>query len=211
MNDKRKYIMISVIVISISLIALIGTSYALLTMTIEGDKKISLTAGILKVDFNEGDNINLDNVAPMSDKQGLKTTPYTFTITNTGNINAYYHVSLEEDSNNTLSNSYLKMQITGDNGYDSGIIKVNNYGVGTFEIIGEDVLEPSDNVTYTLYMWLDEDADNSAQGKIYQSKIVVESFDRESNSPSSPMLDDGMIAVTYNGSNWVKADRTNAR
>ena len=206
---KKKYIIISVIVISISLIALIGTSYALLTMTIEGDKKISLTAGILKVDFNEGDNINLDNVAPMSDKQGLKTTPYTFTITNTGNINAYYHVSLEEDSNNTLSNSYLKMQITGDNGYDSGIIKVNNYGVGTFEIIGEDVLEPSDKVTYTLYMWLDEDADNSAQGKIYQSKIVVESFDRESNSPSSPMLDDGMIAVTYNGSNWVKADRTN--
>ena len=60
---KKKYIIISVIVISISLIALIGTSYALLTMTIEGDKKISLTAGILKVDFNEGDNINLDNVA----------------------------------------------------------------------------------------------------------------------------------------------------
>ncbi len=206
---KRKYIIISIIVISISLIALIGTSYALLTMTIEGDKKISLTAGILKVDFTEGDNINLDNTAPLTDKQGLKTTPYTFTITNTGNINAYYHVSLEEDSNNTLSNSYLKMQITGDNGYDSGIIKVNNYGVGSFEIIGEDVLEPSDEITYTLYMWLDEDADNNAQGKIYQSKIVVESFDRESNSPSSPMLDDGMIAVSYDGSNWVKADRSN--
>ena len=206
---KRKYIIISIIVISISLIALIGTSYALLRMTIEGDKKISLTAGILKVDFTEGDNINLDNTAPLTDKQGLKTTPYTFTITNTGNINAYYHVSLEEDSNNILSNSYLKMQITGDNGYDSGIIKVNNYGEGSFEIIGEDILSPSDKVTYRLWMWLDEDADNSAQGKIYQSKIVVESFDRESNSPNSPMLDEGMIAVTYDGSNWVKADRTN--
>ena len=207
--SKKKYIIISIIVISISLIALIGTSYAILTMTIEGDKKVSLTAGILKVDFSEGDNINLDNTAPLTDKQGLKTTPYTFTITNTGNINAYYHVSLEEDANNTLSNSYLKMKITGDNGYDSGIIKVNNYGEGSFEIIGEDILEPSDEVTYRLWMWLDEDADNSAQGKIYQSKIVVESFDRESNSPNSPMLDEGMIAVTYDGSNWVKADRTN--
>ena len=103
---RKKYIIISIIVISISIIALIGTSYALLTMTIEGDKEISLTAGILKVDFTEGDNINLDNVAPMTDNQGLKTIPYTFTITNTGNINAYYNVSLEEDSNNTLSNSY---------------------------------------------------------------------------------------------------------
>ena len=206
---RKKYIIISIIVISISLIALIGTSYALLTMTIEGDKKISLTAGILKVDFTEGNNINLDNIAPMTDKQGLKTTPYTFTITNTGNINAYYHVSIEEDSNNTLSNRYLKMKMTGDNGYDSGVLKVNNYGVGTFEIRGEDVLEPSDKVTYQLWMWLDEDADNSAQGKIYQSKIVVESFDRESNSPNSPMLDDGMIAVKYENNNWVKAEASN--
>ena len=172
--ERRKYIIISVIVITISIVTLIGTSYALLTFSIEGDKNISLTAGILKVDFSEGNNINLNNAAPMSDTQGLKTTPYTFTITNTGNINAYYHISLEEDNNNTLSNKYVKMKMTGSNGYDSGIIKVNNYGIGSFEIRGEDILEPNDKVTYTLYMWLDEDADNSAQGKIYQSKIVVE-------------------------------------
>ncbi len=207
--ERKKYIIISIIVISISIIALIGTSYALLTMSIEGEKEISLTAGILKVDFSEGNNINLDNAAPISDSEGLKTTPYTFTITNTGNIDAYYHISLEEDSNNTLSNRYVKMKMTGTNGYDSGIIKVNNYGIGTFEIRGEDVLSPSDKVTYTLYMWLDEDAGNEVQGTQYQSKIVVESFDRESNSPNSPMLDDGMIAVKYENNNWVKADRIN--
>ncbi len=209
MNEKKKYIIISVVIILISVIALIGSSYALLTITLEGDKDLTLTAGILNVDFTEGDNINLDNTAPLTDNQGLKTTPYTFTITNTGNIDAYYHVSLEEDSNNTLSNSYLKMKITGSNGYDSGIIKVNNYGVGDFEIIGEDVLSPSEDLTYTLYMWLDEDAGNETQGTIYQSKIVVTSYDRESNSPNAPMLDDGMIAVRYDGSNWVKADRSN--
>ena len=206
---KKKYIVISVVIILISIIALIGASYALLTMTIEGDKEITLTAGILKVDFSEGDNISIENSAPMSDKEGLQTTPYTFTVTNTGNINAYYHVSLEEDSNNTLSNSNLKMKITGNNGYDSGVIRVSDYGIGSFEIIGEDVLEPSDTVTYTLYMWLDEDAGNEAQGTIYQSKIVVTSYDREQNSPNAPMLDEGMIPVTYDGSNWVKADRTN--
>ena len=35
---KKKYIIISVIVILISVLALIGASYALLTMSIEGDK-----------------------------------------------------------------------------------------------------------------------------------------------------------------------------
>ena len=123
--ERRKYIIISVIVIAVSIISLIGASYALLTMTIEGDKEISLTAGILKVDFTEGDNINLDNQAPISDSEGLKTTPYTFTITNTGNIDAYYHISLEEDVNNTLDNRYIKMKLTGSNGYDSGVIKVS--------------------------------------------------------------------------------------
>ena len=178
-KTRKKYIVLVIITIVISIIALAGASYALLTMTIEGEKKISLTAGILKVDFDEGNNINLDNVAPMTDSQGQKTTPYTFTITNTGNINAYYHVSLEEDLNNTLNNSYLKMRLTSDNGYDSGVVKVNSYGTGDLDITREATLKPSDKVTYQLWMWLDYDADNNAQGKLYQSKIVVTSYDRK--------------------------------
>ena len=179
-KTKKKYIVLVIVTIVISVIALIGASYALLTMTIEGDKKITLTAGILKVDFEDGNYINLENTAPMTDAQGQKLTPYTFTITNTGNINAYYHVSLEEEATNTLTNSYLKMRLTNDAGYDSGVVKVNSYGTGNFEIKGEETLEPSDKVTYTLWMWLDNDADNSAQGKEYKSKIVVTSYDRKS-------------------------------
>ena len=199
---RKKYIVLVVVTIVISIIALIGASYALLTMTIEGDKKVSLTAGILKVDFDEGDNINLNEIAPMTDNQGQKTTPYTFTITNTGNINAYYHVSLEEDVNNTLDNSYLKMRLTSNNGYDSGVVKVSGYGTGEFDITSEATLEPEDTVTYNLWMWLDENADNSAQGKLYQSKIVVSSFDREqgvtvsnallNNIPEENQYDDGV-------------------
>lgn len=90
-KTRKKYIVLVIVTIVISIVALIGASYALLTMTIEGDKTITLTAGILKVDFTDGNYINLENAAPMTDSQGLKTTPYTFTITNTGNINAYYH------------------------------------------------------------------------------------------------------------------------
>ena len=184
-KKRKKYIILVIVTIAISIIALVGASYALLTMTIEGDKKITLTAGILKVDFDEGDNINLNEIAPMTDSQGLKTTPYTFTVTNTGNINAYYHVSLEEDSNNTLDNSYLKMRLTSDNGYDSGVVKVSSYGTGEFDITSEATLEPSDKVTYQLWMWLDNDADNNAQGKLYQSKIVVTSYDRAQPVPTA--------------------------
>ncbi|HIS38058.1 MAG TPA: hypothetical protein IAB45_00910 [Candidatus Onthousia faecavium] len=175
---KKKYIIAAVLIVLVSVIALIGTTYAFLTMTIEGDKTITLRAGVFKVDFTEGDSINLNNAAPVSDSKGQSQTPYTFTITNEGNLTAYYHVLMEEDSANTLANSYLKMRITGSNGYDSGVVKVSSYGTGTFEIIGENELAVDGTVTYNLWMWLDENADNSAQGKNYKSKIVVESFDR---------------------------------
>ena len=201
MNERKKYIIISVVIILISIVALIGASYALLTMTIEGDKKITLTAGILKVDFEDGNYINLENTAPMTDREGQKLTPYTFTITNTGNINAYYHVSLEEEATNTLTNNYLKMRLTNNQGYDSGVVKVSDYGAGTFDIKSEETLEPEDTVTYTLWMWLDNDADNSAQGKEYKSKIVVTSYDRPheiqvstallDNIPEENLYDDG--------------------
>ena len=181
-KTRKKYIVLVIVTIVVSVVALLGASYALLTMTLEGDKTITLTAGILKVDFTDGNYINLDNAAPISDAQGQKLTPYTFTITNTGNINAYYHVSLEEEDTNTLDNSYIRMKLTNNKGYDSGISNVNMYGTGTFNIKSEEVLEPGDKVTYTLWMWLDNDADNSAQGKEYKSKIVVTSYDREQKS-----------------------------
>ena len=68
-KTKKKYIVLVVVTILVSIIALIGATYALLTMTLEGDKKITLTAGILKVDFTEGNRINLENEAPISDSK----------------------------------------------------------------------------------------------------------------------------------------------
>ena len=202
-KTKKKYVILVVVTIVISIVALFGASYALLTMTLEGDKKITLTAGILKVDFTDSNYINLENQAPVSDAKGQKLTPYTFTITNTGNINAYYHVSLEEEATNTLTNNYLKMRLTNDKGYDSGVVKVSDLGSGSFEIKGEEKLEPGEDnkVTYTLWMWLSEDADNGAQGKEYKSKIVVTSYDRKSptvgntlleNIPKENLYDDGV-------------------
>ena len=203
---KKKYIIAAVLIVLVSVIALIGTTYAFLTMTIEGDKTITLRAGVFKVDFTEGDSINLNNAAPVSDSKGQSQTPYTFTITNEGNLTAYYHVLMEEDSANTLANSYLKMRITGSNGYDSGVVKVSSYGTGTFEIISENELAVDGTVTYNLWMWLDENADNSAQGKNYKSKIVVESFDRSQMKTVADVL---LAGVGENGAiNTTDPDQT---
>ena len=178
---KNKKIIILIILILISILTLIGSSYALLTKTFTS-KKLSVEVGTLKVDFTEGNAINLDNTKPMSDSDGLNTTPYTFTITNSGTIDSYYTISNEEDTNNTLDTTYLKYKLVSNDGYDSGIKRLKDIGTGTYRIVDERALLKSKSVTYKLYLWISSDAGNDIQNKIYKSKIIV-------NSTSNKIID----------------------
>ena len=172
MKDKK--IIVLIVLILISIIALIGSSYALLTKSFKSEK-LSMQVGTLKVDFTEGNAITMNNAMPMTDENGMNTTPYTFTITNSGDVDAYYTVSNEEELANTLDTNYLKMRLTGSDGYDSGIKRLKDLGTSTYRIVDETSLATGKSVTYKLYLWISSDADNSVQDKVYKSKIVVSS------------------------------------
>ena len=196
MRLKRKDLIIITVVIAMCLVTLVGSSYALFTRTFTSTKKISVQAGTLKVDFAEGDRINLSNVAPMSDSDGMNTTPYTFTITNSGSVAAYYTIRNEEDSSNTLNNKYIKYRLISDN-YDSGIKTLDTMGSGYYILSSENTLAVGKSITYKLYLWLSSEADNEAQNKTYQSKIVVQST---TNSISDTLATTLLKGVGDNGS-----------
>ena len=178
---KNKKIIILIILILISILTLIGSSYALLTKTFTS-KKLSVEVGTLKVDFTEGNAITMDNAMPMTDENGMNTTPYTFTITNSGTIDSYYTISNEENTNNTLDTTYLKYKLVSNDGYDSGIKRLKDIGTGTYRIVDERSLVKNKSTTYKLYLWIASDAGNDIQNKIYKSKIIV-------NSTSNKTLD----------------------
>ena len=188
MTKEKNKIILVIILILISLIALVGSSYALLTKSFKS-KKLSMEVGTLKIDFAEGNAINMSNAAPMTDSDGMKTTPYTFTITNGGDINAYYTVSNEEELANTLDTSYLRMKLTGSDGYDSGIKTVKELGTETYKLIDDTLLETGKSVTYELRMWISQDAGNDIQDKVYKSKIVV-----NGTSNKVPLATDKILA-----------------
>ena len=174
---KRKKAIILSVTIVLLCICTLGISFGYLTKTIRGTKSLSIVAGTLKIDFQDSNLINLTNSEPMSDKKGQGVTPYTFTITNTGNIVVYYQVGFEDDTmNNTLNTSLVRMRLTGDNGYDSGVVTRSSFDD---IILNRRSMEVGESVTFQLWMWLDQNADNSAQGTTYQTKIVV-------NGQSSP-------------------------
>jgi len=211
---KNKRIVILIILILISIITLIGSSYALLTKSFKGDK-LSMQVGTLKVDFTEGNAINMNNTIPMSDTDGLATTPYTFTITNSGTIDAYYTVSNEEDSSNTLDTTYLKMKITSDDGYDSGIVTLKSLGSKTYRIIDEKILKTNKSITYKLYLWISGEAGNDIQDKTYKSKIVVNStsnktLDTYCKDNGFTTLSDCMLVIA-NRDKTVESAKTNIK
>ncbi len=196
MRLKRKDLIIITVLIAMCLVTLVGSSYALFTRTFTSTKKISVQAGTLKVDFAEGDRINLSNVAPMSDSDGMNTTPYTFTITNSGSVAAYYTIRNEEDSSNTLNNKYIKYRLISDS-FDSGIKTLDTIGNGYYMLSLENTLAVGKSITYKLYLWLSSEADNDAQNKTYQSKIVVQST---TNSISDTVATTLLKGVGDNGS-----------
>ena len=212
MKDKK--IIVLIVLILISIIALIGSSYALLTKSFKSEK-LSMQVGTLKVDFTEGNAINMNNTIPMSDTDGLATTPYTFTITNSGTIDAYYTVSNEEDSSNTLDTTYLKMKITSDDGYDSGIVTLKSLGSKTYRIIDEKILKTDKSITYKLYLWISGEAGNDIQDKTYKSKIVVNSTsnrvgDTYCKDNGFTTLSDCMLVIA-NHDKTVESAKTNIK
>ena len=212
MKDKK--IIALIILVLISIIALIGSSYALLTKSFKSEK-LSMQVGTLKINFTDGNIITMNNAVPMTDEDGMNTTPYTFTITNSGNIDAYYIVSNEEELTNTLDTSYLKMRLTSDNGYDSGVKKVKNLGTETYKIVDETTLTTGKSVTYKLYLWISSEAGNDIQDKVYKSKIVVSSTsnrvgDTYCKDKGFTTLSDCMLVIT-NHEKSVEEAKTNIK
>ena len=212
MKDKK--IIALIILVLISIVALIGSSYALLTKSFNSEK-LSMQVGTLKIDFRDGNIITMNNTLPMTDEDGMNTTPYTFTITNSGNIDAYYTVSNEEELTNTLDTSYLKMRLTSDNGYDSGVKRVKDLGTETYRIVDETSLAIGKSVTYKLYLWISSEAGNDIQDKVYKSKIVVSSTsnrvgDTYCKDKGFTTLSDCMLVIT-NHEKSVEEAKTNIK
>lgn len=194
---KKKQMIIYVAIVLVCLIALVSTTFAYFTKTLVGERKVSMKVGTLDVTFDGGNVINLANATPITDTVGLRQDPYTFTITNTGTVPAYYIVYFEEDINNTLSNSLVRYSLTGTNGYSSGLGSMDATQLVSAKsdstyflpvVVPSGTLEVGESVTYTLHMWLSYFAGNEAQGKTYKNRIIVQNSSAAINSVGSEIL-----------------------
>ena len=204
MKNKRKLIVTSVSVIAICL-AFIGISYAYWYVRNIQDTTSNATTGCFQVELtNQSGEINLDNAYPITDEEGLKLKPFSFTIHNNCSIFAHYYVNLEALEGTTLDSKWVATKVNSES-----ITTLDKYATAKTTIdgsvnshtIGEGYLGADDSVDYSVSFWMDEDAtiNDDVMNKVFKSKVVVVSEPGNYNPVSAgySKLGDAILANEY--------------
>ncbi len=172
-NKKRTILICSITVVAVILI--VGISYAFWQLTkLQEDTNI-ISSGCFGVSLEGNEAINLTSAYPLKTEEGMKSTPYTFTITNTCSGSANYIVNLESLANTTFQNSSIRVALDNTDKLYSEYTESNKYFDDSVEArtLVSGTLEDNGSVTYDLRMWIDENAPSTEQNKIFASKIVI--------------------------------------
>lgn len=204
MKNKRKLIVTSISVIAIC-ITFIGLSYAYWYVRNIQDSTSNATTGCFQVELtNQSGEINLGNAYPITDEEGLKLKPFSFTIHNTCNIFAHYYINVELLEGTTLNSHYVATRVNNEeiktlDSFNAAVTTIDN-SVSSYTV-AEGYLGADDQEDYSISLWIDEDVtvDDDIFGKIFKSKVVVNSEPGSYNPVSAgyTKLGDAILANEY--------------
>lgn len=177
------------------LVLLIGASYAWLQVTLHGNSKATIKAGTLELtldDAVDGNLINIEEAIPLSDSEGLATTPYKFSVKNTGTIYSNYRIYLDdapiEDGITRMPDEVVKYNLksstvntTTNNGNEEDNTEentttalVSSLKSGTDRVLVSNVtIAPNRTNNYELKLWIDEAATNEIADTIFSVKLRI--------------------------------------
>ena len=174
-NKKIKILAISILCI---LTLAIGLSYGYYLLNRVQENGNVAGSQCFNLEFtNEKNAINLDDMYPISDEEGKKLTPYSFTITNTCDMLAGYSVNMEMLEGTILNSKYLDVMINNEEiklltNYESTDTVIT--GSTESRILAKGTLAYNDSVDYTVRFWMDKDVEDvDSMNKYFASKIVV--------------------------------------
>ena len=200
---QKKKVNVIVLVVSV-LLTLIGLSYGY--FFIQKNQVNNNVAGskCFKLEFsNESEAINLSNMYPVSDEEGKKQVPYSFTITNICDMLAGYTVNMEMLEGTTLNSKYLDILVNNEeikllSTYEATDTVIANSTES--RILTKGTLAYNDSVDYTVRFWMDKDVEDiESMNKYFASKIVVVATPSSWNSKDAgyDTLHDAILANEY--------------
>ena len=194
-EKKHKRIMIYVMIIS--LICVVGVSYAFFTagMSSETSTTVRADAGIMKITYNGGANIDLAGIYPKDDVWATKTI--TVTGNNTTDAEMYYKLTLVVDSNTFKTDYSLQYELVSTNTSTNGEIIPNISKTditGTSIELGSGHFVKANNAkhTYLLKIYYPKKAtsQNANQGAAFSAHVEITS----AKAPTVPTFAETILA-----------------
>ena len=169
----------------LGLVALIiGISFAAFSADLAGVKVQSMNTGCLKVDMTDEGSLNIENAMPEPDESGLSSDPYTYTITNSCSVDAYFTTTLNVMNTSNLDNlSKVKVALEGDSYLEPTMISNletgellddSVTGVSKTYVLDEGYLKVGESKTFELRTWIDYDVTSISGG--LENKIIIGSI-----------------------------------
>ena len=179
-KKKQKRVMIYVMIIS--LICVVGVSYAFFTagMSSETSTTVRADAGTMKITYSGGANIDLAGIYPKDDVWATKTI--TVTGNNTTDADMYYKLTLVVDSNTFKTDDPLQYELVSTNTSTNGEIIPNISKTditGTSIELGNGHFAKANNAkhTYLLKIYYPKKAtsQNANQGAAFSAHVEITS------------------------------------
>ena len=208
MEGKKNRIGIKILGLLGLFFLVFGISYALFQVTLNGTKKTKISVGQLSLKLTDKDghvetdgfDIDLEDAYPMYDSEGLEGPIYEFHIVNDGTINADYKIYLDDEdiaSNLKLDPSNIRYGLkVGD--HESAVGTLSDLGDSPNRIIHSGRLNRDKTLVVKLQLWLDIEAENSSQGKLFSGKIRVEATQSNSVFPQGSLADEVFVSYGKN-------------
>ena len=203
-KKKQKKVMIYILVIS--LICVVGVSYAFFTagMSSETSTTVRADAGTMKITYDGGANINLAGIYPKDDVWATKTI--IVTGNNTTDAEMYYKLTLVVDSNTFKTNDPLQYELVSTNTSTNGDIIPNISKTditGTSIELGSGHFVKANNAKHTyllkIYYPKKTTSQNANQGAAFSAHVEI-------TSAKAPTV--STLAQTILAKNEVKAPIT---
>ncbi len=185
---------ILIALISLSVILLIGTSYALLRSVQVGENPYVIELGNLEVKFasNQTENLVIKNALPMSLEDAMKEEDtLSFVVSNTGSIEARYNLYIKETNGNSILKNVLRFAVKK-NEADFGEAKIlaDNKYIDYKALIGS-----GESINYRLKMWVDEKADATYMNQTFSGKVEIESIQSEGYDDRDDVLNSENVKI----------------
>ena len=201
MNKNTKIILLSIISVLIIITIVLGITYSFMRPINETSSitsvKLESCANITLTDT--GESINLSNSYPMTKNRAFETTPYTFSVSSSCTDGSGFNLYLATLNTNTLDASNIHYIITehgNKNVITEGILSEATNGVSDFQDYELNELNNGINgtygsiyrlhssginynteVTYDLYLYIDESVTNETMGQTFSAGLAVKASD----------------------------------